>query len=413
MQGPASLLNVLTIPPGAIPGQQRIVIDGIRGAIFEYASGAGIGITPADNPLVSSWASKAGTDPYTNAYPQGFSIGPGSVFEGTDFIIDSSGAFFYQGTPASGNLLISIAPMAGTDDFSNPYRQGLELHAVNGSNFTQALTFSTGDPDELTPLVFQEAIFNAGNPNRQMDFEILGPQTVGNPDFVSFQIFSGANNGSVGASLLIGYTSPANVFTGLFQAGPGNLLSTGAVFRFDNQTTEPSVSQSTTALLYGWDGQSKFLADDGNNYDTGRLSMATSANRLINSVAGITVFPFNFKSGTTYRIHAILEGLQGGTAVAQPVAGFAAGVTGGPTRLFYFFVADGTAQEFSNISNSGTTAFITSPAYAAARTFYMYIDGVITTGSSVSGGLVCSSATAAESWTLISGSFIDIMPLTG
>jgi hypothetical protein len=39
MQGPSGFLNVLTIPTGATIYQQRIVIDGIRGAIFVYGEG--------------------------------------------------------------------------------------------------------------------------------------------------------------------------------------------------------------------------------------------------------------------------------------------------------------------------------------------------------------------------------------
>jgi hypothetical protein len=47
------------------------------------------------------------------------------TFDGTDFVINSSGAFFYSGTPASGNLIASIASAAGTDGFGNSYFPGL------------------------------------------------------------------------------------------------------------------------------------------------------------------------------------------------------------------------------------------------------------------------------------------------
>lgn len=46
------------------------------------------------------------------------------VFQGTNFIINQAGAFFYTGTPALGNLFASIASSAvgGVDDFGNVYQ---------------------------------------------------------------------------------------------------------------------------------------------------------------------------------------------------------------------------------------------------------------------------------------------------
>lgn len=125
MQGPIGFTIVVTIPPGAQPGQRRIVIDGTRGAIFEYN-------TPG-NTLVGSWAASAGTDPFGNAYPQGFSIGPGSVFSGINFILNAQGLFFYNGTPALGNLIMSITPQSGTDSFGNIYQQGFAAYFGSSS----------------------------------------------------------------------------------------------------------------------------------------------------------------------------------------------------------------------------------------------------------------------------------------
>lgn len=49
------------------------------------------------------------------------------TFLGTDYILNSSGAFFYSGTPAAGNLIISIAPAQGFDQFGNFYRSGITV----------------------------------------------------------------------------------------------------------------------------------------------------------------------------------------------------------------------------------------------------------------------------------------------
>lgn len=47
------------------------------------------------------------------------------TFEGTNFVINSSGAFFYSGTPALGNLICSISNAAGTDAEGNGYVSGV------------------------------------------------------------------------------------------------------------------------------------------------------------------------------------------------------------------------------------------------------------------------------------------------
>lgn len=51
-----------------------------------------------------------------------------STFQGTDFVINADGAFFYSGTPAAGNLIASIASANGTDAFGNAYRQGVTVY---------------------------------------------------------------------------------------------------------------------------------------------------------------------------------------------------------------------------------------------------------------------------------------------
>ena len=58
------------------------------------------------------------------------------VFEGADFIINSQGAFFYNGTPAKGTLIIALAASSGTDDFGNNYGEGANFgvwSAVTGN----------------------------------------------------------------------------------------------------------------------------------------------------------------------------------------------------------------------------------------------------------------------------------------
>ncbi|MHB1595388.1 MAG: hypothetical protein ACYCO9_16395 [Streptosporangiaceae bacterium] len=88
------------------------------------------GYSPDEGPgnLVFSVSAAAGTDPYGNAYPAGVSTTAGSgTIEGPDYLIDSAGAFWYSGTPGSGNLILSIAGAAGTDPHGNIYPEGISF----------------------------------------------------------------------------------------------------------------------------------------------------------------------------------------------------------------------------------------------------------------------------------------------
>jgi hypothetical protein len=89
--------------------------------------------TPGPGNLIASIAAVAGTDEFGNAYPAGISTSAGgSSFRGSDFILNTAGLFLYSGTPGPGNLIASIAAVAGTDEFGNAYQNGLTSY--NGAS---------------------------------------------------------------------------------------------------------------------------------------------------------------------------------------------------------------------------------------------------------------------------------------
>lgn len=47
------------------------------------------------------------------------------TFQGTEFVLNSSGAFFYSPSEAAGNLVASVAQAAGTDAYGNAYLSGV------------------------------------------------------------------------------------------------------------------------------------------------------------------------------------------------------------------------------------------------------------------------------------------------
>lgn len=97
--------------------------------------------TPANGNLIVSIASAAGSDSFGNSYPKGLNVTTGTIsgttFNGTDFILNTAGLFLYSSTPAAGNLIGSWASASGSDGFGNTYPAGLQVG--NSTDSAQAL----------------------------------------------------------------------------------------------------------------------------------------------------------------------------------------------------------------------------------------------------------------------------------
>lgn len=67
------------------------------------------------------------------------------------------GVFVYKGAPAAGNLIVALAPAAGTDPFGNAFTQGIFLSGYLSGNTTNAIVLQplnvtvTGVPTTFNP----------------------------------------------------------------------------------------------------------------------------------------------------------------------------------------------------------------------------------------------------------------------
>lgn len=84
--------------------------------------------------LLSGWTiNKDGSAEFENLTIRG-------TFIGLDYIITTSGFFFYYGTPGAGNLAFVISNGSGQDQFGNPYSgPGMSASApgIGGKNEIQ------------------------------------------------------------------------------------------------------------------------------------------------------------------------------------------------------------------------------------------------------------------------------------
>lgn len=167
---------------------RQVIVDGAGNdqGIFVYDG------VPANGNLIVSIAAHTGSDQYGNTYPPGLFVAAGviegGVFEGNDFIINQAGSFFYSGTPANGNLIASIASTGGTDGFGNSYEPGINVYGT-GTSLTgiqnssgEAVLFFMPDSSSAFSNAISPAIFSLDTGS-------------GTAEYMELQIGSGAPSG--------------------------------------------------------------------------------------------------------------------------------------------------------------------------------------------------------------------------
>lgn len=250
-------------------------------------------------------------------------------FFGTDFIINSAGIFFYSGTPATGNLAISIAATAGTDSFGNVYPEGLSFTAA-GKSVVVGLTggnpliyFVSGLAGIINGAAFQDIILGSGT-GRYEFLQWLGAENSSTNDLMLASLSSSSADGTQVPTHTVQYKDSGGVFHILWQ-----LISTAATLNVPltvtgqvaiNRSTDSSavnVTYTTTAnatnaayaytavgatgrlisAIVSGDTFGRFLADVNGTISWGSGSSARDTT-LERSAAGILATPGNFLIGS-------------------------------------------------------------------------------------------------------------------
>lgn len=118
------------------------------------------------------------------------------TFFGTNYIINSSGAFFYSGVPATGNLIASIASIAGTDSFGNAYPSGINSQSSTLFTDIASATISLGNiVAGVQDLTNAAQIASEGISSGLL---ITSGKTVAKPDKAALSLFPGTDNQPTG-----------------------------------------------------------------------------------------------------------------------------------------------------------------------------------------------------------------------
>jgi hypothetical protein len=368
-------------------------IDTLTGALLTYnSSGQSLG------NLIVSIAPVAGTDSTGNAYPQGLNVTTGTIsgttFSGTNFLINSSGSFFYSSTPAHGNLIASITSASGTDGFSNAYYPGICTYQHSGTTVTFISQIYNGQLQVGTPAGF------AGTGGA-----FPASVQLGTNDGV-LTIAPGGTSGTDTPVPIISLLSPSNNAT-----QPVVSLSQPLLLCSTLTTPQiPSVSASQAQLFTDAGGYPRVQASatgDTNAYSLGEVHLhATAVPQTISSTTGVIVTGLSCTVGIgTYHIHARIMGTVGATAGGQNVNITGPAVSAGQATCISF----GAASTVIGVSNGGISANLPTGAFAAGHVFVSTIDAWFTFTASGTLSLQAGEGTSLDTWTVNDG-MMDVSP---
>jgi hypothetical protein len=274
------------------------------------------------------------------------------TFFGLDFIINSSGAFFYNGTPALGNLKISIASAAGVDQFGNVYTDNIVSYntAVAGGGYAQL----------------------ASNDINGLPFLVLNP-----PGAVSAAVVPQVNASTITPG------GSAEQYQINVNSGNGNIVGNAgeAVLQLISRPNDSS-SFSLANLIAD---QSQTTLTDGNVYRLGRKRYSNN-NVNVTTTGPTTILTIgSLLAGNLYRIHGWAPYI-GNQAAGAPIFSWGAsgGLVLGTTQDgFQRFSGGGAAPIIHN--NAGALGAVTGPVFAANTTNWLYefdiVVSVTNTGS--------------------------------
>ena len=133
----------------------------------------------------------------------------GSVFEGTDFILNDAGGFWYSSTPGLGNLFVNITSQGGTDGLGNTYPAGVFVYGPTGSTVgvlnngaTAAITLTpAGSVHANVPGEIFSFSQNPGAANEQIWLVLTSGKESGHSD-AAIQLLSQSNDTTLDPTMI-------------------------------------------------------------------------------------------------------------------------------------------------------------------------------------------------------------------
>lgn len=160
-----------------------------------------------------------------------------------------AGLFFYDGTPAAGNLILAISPAAGTDSYGNTYTKGVTCSDPAVLYFPSRQGFEGS-------AAFIESSFSPPAVNQYLQMVVQGPGTnvAGARDIVALQFNSASKDNSSNANadvLYIGSNGVQHEFA-YWDATGFNVLAGKIIAPQPNATPAVPASWTNIPLVNGY-----------------------------------------------------------------------------------------------------------------------------------------------------------------
>jgi hypothetical protein len=329
---------------------------------------------------------------------------------GNTVIINSSGLIVYDGPPAAGNLLASIAPNAYIDSYGNHVYGGINIYGENNASIdlyvsgTQPVIFFNPpltNAHVTTAGDIFSTIINVGLANEYLILTLTSGKENSLAD-AGLQLFSEAADGSQQAMAVIEFGG--TVFC--------TITSTGLIL--PGVSTAPAAVPGST-LIFGTQPGSLGVVDgvDSQQYATQRRSLYLNANSGNSSTSFATFLSSTVAAPSTnsraYRIHGLAywEANQtGGQFAAQWIG---PGATAG---LIEFTWQEGTTVATIGGKSNGSSG---NPSITMSNgtVYIVKYDGIIIVPAGVSGtfALQYANVTAGDTFFVVQNTFVDIMPV--
>jgi hypothetical protein len=331
----------------------------------------------------------------------------------------NQGIFVYSPTAGTGNLVVSIAAVSGTDQYTNAYKgPGIEIQGAGdtGQSIFLGLVGPTAELQMPTGSGFEAAAANlftgvvGSGATELMETGFSGPKgsTAGGTDWLQL-LLSSNNQGATSSALSDMLYIDSSGVTHVLTTWKNNEFDIFCIAYITDQAADPVVGIGGGVLFYSKGGHFKYKAEDGNTYNTGHTTFICPSTQTIGAASPTNITGLSCPvSIGTYKFHAniVFNGnvaARIGNAISAPATSLA--------MVTYLWFNNGGAVAVSQATSAALGTGVLGPTMTAANQV-LKIEGVATFTAAGTFALQADTSIAADNLFIQAGSTLDMFPIS-